>query len=203
MNNKYLSYTLDLLSFMVEELELDNIRNIILFGSVARGQATKESDIDIFIDIIKKDVKYEQKIKQIIGDFYKSKFFHSYWKIKGIENDFNVIVGKLDEWKEIKDSIISNGITLYSKFKTLPEKYVYFVLIYFENVKPESKRVLLYKNLYGYNIKNKHYHGLLERYNGKKLNKGTIAVPLEHKNIFFGLFKRFKVSIKTMNVIEY
>ena len=72
-----------------------------------------------------------------------------------------------------------------------------------ENIKPESKRVLLNKKHYGYNMNDKHYQGLIEKYNGLKLNKGTILIPLEHKNIFIKLFKEFKITIKLKNIIEY
>ncbi|KHO53525.1 MAG: hypothetical protein QT09_C0012G0022 [archaeon GW2011_AR18] len=63
--------------------------------------------------------------------------------------------------------------------------------------------MLLYKNLYGYNTKGKHYTGLIEKYNGIKINKGTVLVPLEYKNLFLSLFKRYNITIKTRNIIEY
>ena len=41
------------------------------------------------------------------------------------------------------------------------------------------------------------------KYNGLKLNKGTIIVPLECKKTFLDLFKRFNVTIKIRNIVEY
>ena len=54
MNNSYLTaYALDFASFLIQKTKnRDKIRNIILFGSVARQDESKESDIDIFVDII-------------------------------------------------------------------------------------------------------------------------------------------------------
>ena len=203
MKNKYLPYTIHFVSFMLEYLETDNIKNIILFGSAARNEATKESDIDIFIDINAKEKEYSIEVKKIIEKFYESKFYQNYWNIKGLDNSFNVIIGDINKWKELKDNIISTGITLYTKFKSIPDNQKHSVLIYFENIKPETKRVLLYKNLYGYNTKGKHYTGLIEKYNGIKINKGTVLVPLEYKNLFLSLFKRYNITIKTRNIIEY
>lgn len=203
MKNKHLSYAIDFVSFMLEDLDLDKIKNIILFGSVARAESTKESDIDIFIDVLEQENEYERKIKSLKEEFYNSKFFNNYWKLKGIENEISIKVGKLNEWTELKDSIISNGITLYSKFKELPENYKHYVFITFSNIKPESRRVLLHKKLFGYNYNKKHYNGLLEKFNGVKISKGTIMLPLEHKNIFIQFFKRLKIQIKIRNVIEY
>ena len=51
--------------------ESKNIKRIILFGSSARNEATKESDIDIFIETEKKDKKLEIKINKLTNDFYK------------------------------------------------------------------------------------------------------------------------------------
>ena len=203
MKNKYLPYTIHFVSFMLEYLETDNIKNIILFGSTARNEATKESDIDIFIDINAKEKEYSIEVKKIIEKFYESKFYQNYWNIKGLDNSFNVIIGDINKWKELKDNIISTGITLYTKFKSIPDNQKHSLLIYFENIKPETKRVLLYKNLYGYNTKGKHYTGLIEKYNGIKINKGTVLVPLEYKNLFLSLFKRYNITIKTRNIIEY
>ena len=173
MKNKYLPYTIHFVSFMLEYLETDNIKNIILFGSAARNEATKQSDIDIFIDINAKEKEYSIEVKKIIEKFYESKFYQNYWKIKGLDNSFNVIIGNINKW-ELKDNIISTGITLYTKFKSIPDNQKHSLLIYFENIKPETKRVLLYKNLYGYNTKGKHYTGLIEKYNGIKINNTNL-----------------------------
>ena len=200
MKNKYLPYTIHFVSFMLEYIETDKIKNITLFGSTARNEATKESDIDIFIDINAKEKEYSIEVKKIIEKFYESKFYQNYWNIKGLDNSFNVIIGDINKWKELKDNIISTGITLYTKFKSIPDNQKHSLLIYFENIKPETKRVLLYKNLYGYNTKGKHYTGLIEKYNGIKINKGTVLVPLEYKNLLLSLFKRYNITIKTRNI---
>ncbi len=45
-------YIYDFLSLLSEDDKLKSkIKRIILFGSVARGEADEESDIDIFIDL--------------------------------------------------------------------------------------------------------------------------------------------------------
>lgn len=203
MKNKYVPYAVDFVSYMLEEVDVENIHTIILFGSVSRNEATKESDIDLFIDIVKNEKKYREEIRRSLDNFYTSKFFTNYWKPRGIENNFNIIVGKLNEWKELKDSIISTGISLYSKFKAQPEKYEYKAIIYFENVKPESRRVFVYKKLYGYTSNKKRYLGLLDKYGGTKLNKGTIIIPLEHKNLFISVLRKLKIPFKLRNIIEY
>lgn len=194
---------MDFVSFLLENLKIDDIKNIILFGSVARGESDKESDIDIFIDILDSKEYYKNIIPKIEDKFFKSYKFLNYWSLKGIRNHFNIVIGELNHWKELKNSIISNGITLYSKFKETPENQEYKVLFAFEKIKPESKRVTLSKKIFGYKKKDKQYRGLLKRYNGVKIGSGSILVPLEHYSIFHKLFRKYLVKVKILKFIEY
>lgn len=201
--NKLLAYTLDFISFLLEHIKIEEIKNIILFGSVARNEYDKESDIDIFIDVSNSEKYYKDIIPKIEDRFFKSYRFQNYWRLKEIKQPFNIIIGKLDQWKELKNSIISNGIVLYSKFKEIPENIKYNVLFSFEKIKPESKRVTLHKKLFGYKKNNKIYEGILKKYNGIKIGGGSIIVPLEHQNIFHSLFKKLSINVKIIEFIEY
>ena len=56
MNRELVAYALDFTSFLLDRLPertIQSIKSIILFGSVARGTADKDSDIDLFIDVLK------------------------------------------------------------------------------------------------------------------------------------------------------
>jgi len=53
---------LDLFTERIKEHEGDNLRKVILFGSVARGEAQKDSDIDV-LAILKKCNTFEEKEK--------------------------------------------------------------------------------------------------------------------------------------------
>ena len=58
MNYRLISYAMDFTSFLLEKTSFnDKIRNIILFGSVARSEESPNSDIDIFIDITEENKK--------------------------------------------------------------------------------------------------------------------------------------------------
>jgi len=188
------SFAAFLLSILPSE-KLGNIKGIILFGSVARGEATKESDIDIFIDVFRDEKSLEKQIDRVVEDFYKSIFFEKYWKLLGIENEIKPIVGKLSEWKDLKTSIIANGITLYGKH-VAEIKGKNFVLLSWKKIKPESKRVWLSKVLYGYNYKKRRYKGLLEIHDGKKISPNCILIPIENYPEVLKKFKHVKVTIK-------
>ncbi len=89
MNYKLIAYAQDFASFLLETLdkESNKINQIILFGSVARGEDTKKSDVDLFIDA--NENKLEEKINQIKEEFYGSVKVRKYWNLLGIKNKIN------------------------------------------------------------------------------------------------------------------
>lgn len=204
MENKLISYAVDFCSFLLQKtLHRPQIKSIILFGSVAREEAGKESDVDLFIDLIKDDPKIVKEIENVQEDFLKSTKYLNYWKPLGIENEIKISLGPLEQWKQLQPSLLSNGITIYGKYLKTPTEGRHTVFFMWENVKPNSKRVLFNKQLLGYNHYKKFYYGLLQKYSGEKLGKGSIAVPLEHSNEFLKLFRKYKVNVKIKKVWEY
>lgn len=200
MKNKLLAYAVDFASFLLERVKVDYIKSIILFGFVARGEASNKSDIDIFVDVAG---PINKEVKRVKADFLKSKRYNDYWLLKGVKNKLNIIVGKLDEWQELKNSIISNGIVLYGKFEETPKKGVHKCVFSWENVKPEPNRVLLSKRLFGYKKGKKNYEGLVDKYKGERIGKGTISMPLTSSNVFLKLFRNMKIPVKIRKIIEY
>ena len=201
LKSKLQAYAIDFTSFLLERINVDYIRKIILFGSVARREDSLKSDVDLFIDLIKKIP--DKDIKKIKEEFMKSKRYRNYWLLKGVKNDFNIVSGKLDEWKDLKNSIISNGITLYGKFEETPSNGVHKTIFSWENIKPESDRVLLSKRLFGYKKGKKSYEGLIQKLKGERIGKGIIAVPSANANMFLKLFRDMKIPVKIRKIIEY
>lgn len=198
-----ISYAIDFISFLMQNLkDINKIKSIILFGSVARKEAGKKSDIDLFIDILNDEKQIEKEIKKIIDNFYNSVKFKSYWKLLNIKNDINVVVGKLDEWK-LKDSMLGSSILLYQKYAPSLEKGKNKAILIWKNVKPNSKRVMLNKKLFGYKHYKRYYAGLLEKYEGKKLGANVIIIPVEQSSIFLKEFHKFRVPARILRIFEY
>jgi len=191
--NKLVSYAMDFASYLFHKV--DGINRIILHGSVARGDYDNKSDIDLFVDI--DDMKKEKKVLEVIQDYYKTKKF-SEWKMKGISNQISVISGKIDsaEWKSLKRAIISTGIVLYGKYKAETEKIYSYVLFSFENIKPERKRVSIFRKLFGFKFKKQKYSGLVEKMHGIKIGKGSVVVPTERANELKNYLKERGISPK-------
>ncbi|MEK6925864.1 MAG: nucleotidyltransferase domain-containing protein [Nanoarchaeota archaeon] len=194
------SYSSYFSSYLLYNLKgLDNIIRIILFGSVAKEENNKESDVDIFIEIKKKSKIFVDRIEKITEDFYKSREALIF-KSNGVDNKINVIVGKLEEWDDLKKSIDSTGIVLYGRyvssgFKAGGKKYSLF----FWNKIGKNRGAFLNK-IYGFNSKGKKYKGFFEIFGGKKLGKSSIMVPIEHKNEILKLLKHYQVSAKIIEV---
>lgn len=202
LNEKILGYAVDFVSFFLERIDKGYIEKIILFGSAARDEADSDSDVDLFIESID-SAKTKRATDKIKKEFFDSIRFKSYWELKGVKNDIRVVTGKLDNWKDIKNSVIANGILLYGKYEATPRNAVHKTIFSWEKVKPESKRVLLFKRLFGFKNQKKEYKGLLDKYGGEKLSKGSIMVATKHSVEFMKLFKKMRVTVMIRKVVEY
>src|SRR3989338_1271167 len=95
-----IAYVMNFASSIIKEKIGKDIDRIILFGSVARGDFDKESDIDVFIEG-EKDI--EREIENLLSIFMKSEI-QKKWELKGLKNEISLKIGKLNEW-ELKRSI--------------------------------------------------------------------------------------------------
>jgi len=200
---KFISYALDFISFLMQNLkETKQIKSIILFGSAARGEAKKDSDIDVFIDVSENEKQIDKEARKLAEKFFDSIKFKNYWKLLGIENEINVIVGKLEKWK-LKDSMLGSSIVLYEHYKPKLEKGKNLAILNWSNIKPNSKRVMLNKKLFGYTHYGRKYSGLIEKEKGRKIGSQVIAVPIEKLNIFLKSFHDLGASVKINRIFEY
>lgn len=197
MLKQYASY---FVSYLLSNLKsVDNIERIILYGSVARDEGTGESDVDLFIDVKKKTKKFENEIKDVLEKFYESRDASSF-KIKGVSNEFDIKIGDLKEWKDLHKSIASTGIVLYGSYE-LREKISdarQFIIIFWDEV--GRNRGAFLNKLYGFKVGDKYYEGILKKYNGKKLGKSCIMLPIQYKKDMFKLLEKYEVKAKTIEV---
>ena len=199
MYKQYASY---FTSYLLKNLKnINNIRKIILFGSAAKDTAHKDSDIDIFIEIIKKTKKQENEMNKLVQDFYKSREALLF-KTKGIDNKINIIVDKLQKWRSLKESIESTGIVLYGNYEAQNKKdnknLAKYAIIYWNKI--NKNRGAFLNKLYGFKIKNKTYKGILEQLEGKRIGKSCIILPTSNKKQIYDLIKKHKVEAKIIEV---
>lgn len=188
------AYTLSFISFILPKIY--GLREIILFGSVARGDFDKNSDIDLFFDIENKE--NEETIKKLAGKelekFYKSKIAEM-WFLKGVKNPISINVGRIEEWK-LKRSIISEGISLYSRYKEIPENMAGFAFFSINPIKNITKRNRVLREIFGRNEKNYFKKGIIDEIQGKKLSALSFVIPKEHTERVLKLLGKEKVNYR-------
>ncbi len=189
-----ISYALSFSSFLLDSALGSSISKIILFGSVARGDFTKESDIDIFIEA---DPSLEKGIEKIHLLFQFSQAYNI-WRTKGVLQEFSLKVGHLDQWK-LKREVLSSGIFLYGKTTEIAQNAAYYLLIQLQEQKQSiAMQMRFWRKLYGYKQKvgNKTYFtkGLIEESLGKKLGKGLFLIPMEKRKIVIDFLNKSKMK---------
>lgn len=193
-----IEYIYDFLTIFFEKLkEKEKIKNIILFGSFARGNQRKDSDIDLFVDIEKKDKNYvEEIIKESINEFeLKSE---KTWKLKGLTNPIVPIIDDLDseQWQELKNEISHYGIALYTKYKK-NEKNV--LIQYNINKLKQKDKMKIIRELSGYKIKQKkkiyEKQGLIKKIKAEKIDSAILINKNDCKKII-DVLKTKKVPYK-------
>ena len=198
-----IEYIYDFLAIFFEKLkEKEKIRNIILFGSFARGNPRKDSDIDIFVDTENKEKNYvEEVIKESINEFeLKSE---KTWKLKGINNPIVPIIDDLnsEQWRELKNEISHYGICLYSKYKEKDRKKI--IIQYEINKLKQKNKMKIIRELFGYKIKkNKKIYekeGLIKRLKAEKINSGILTDKEGYKEVI-EILKKKKVPYKIIEV---
>ncbi len=194
------AYAARFTSFLIEKLgkDISKIDNIILYGSVARGTADKESDVDIFVDT---SHELEEKINEILEEFYNSREY-TLFRSKGVNNEIELKIGELSEWEDLHRSISSTGRVLWGRYKITEEPIgTEHKIIFFWDKIGRSRSSFLNK-LYGYKSKDKNIVGLLEKWGGKKIGKSSIIIPFQYKEDMLELIEEYDVNAKNIEVFS-
>ena len=202
--NKHKNYAVSGVCHILEKLPekaAEKINSIILFGSVAQNTANSESDVDLFFDVdlnATQRKKLEKILDQSAEDFYMSNKALNY-KLEGVDNKINIMVGKLDDW-DIKRSIISTGIVLFGRYKSGVEKNRMRQNFIISWSTPRKNRGAFLNKLYGYSTGKKHYPGMADKYNCIRIGKSTIIVPSEHRLKFVSHMEKYGTGYKIIEV---
>ena len=198
-----IAYVYDFLSMIFENEIKEKIKEIILFGSVAKESFDKKSDIDLFFDIKDKkdEEEAEEKLKSILKSFEVKA--EKTWALKKIKFPIRFVVGSLKDetWRNLRDEIISSGILLYGQYKEMPEKLNHNYLFYYSlsNLSRKNKMRIIRK-MFGYSLKRekKEYEqeGFLKEIGGLKLGSNTILVPSQEALKIKKVFKDFKINYR-------
>jgi len=198
MNYNLIAYALDFTSFLIQSLGSKSLKieKVILFGSVARGEEGKKSDLDIFVET--EDSSLVREIPAIRDNFYQSVKAKKYWGLLGIKREINCSVGSFKEWGELERSLAANSLVLYAKYSGKKEDVQSYYLVKVEAGKERGKNVLLWRKLYGYTQKigKKTYvfKGLVGEAEGKKLAPSIFILPIEKSSPLINFLRKNRVK---------
>ncbi len=193
-----IAYAHAYVSFVLPRLKIP-FKDIILFGSVARGDFGPPSDLDLFFNVIvEKDAKkLEEELKPINNLFYKSKIYEL-WKQKGIINIINAKTGVLDQW-ELKSSILADGIMLQGKYKN-EIKGEGHILISFSPIRNITKRNRIMRTIFGREEKVFKKEGLVIKRGGVKISPTVFIIPLQFSSEVLSLLRKEKVDFQLREI---
>jgi predicted nucleotidyltransferase len=174
------------------------IQTIILFGSVARGQAREESDVDICI-ILKNEQKQNTLQNQILQ------------LEKKYDKNINIIFTNpqftgLD--RHFIETILREGIILYGTLPAIPiqrlELEPYEIIKYDLSSLSHPEKMKIKRLLYGITTK-KTYNGKtyenkqkgkVEEFGGIRIGIASILIPEKMSWQIEDLLKKYKISIR-------
>ncbi len=180
--------------FLNEEIK-DKIKGIYLYGSAVRGELTKDSDIDIFID---SDESVQKIAEASLGLFYESKDYDK-WRLSRFTHPISIQSGIMDEW-QLNKSIGSEGLALYStKIESGGTREVIFTI---EMPKIKKDYLKFTREMFGRKEKGYKGSGLLGACRGNRLGTNTLMVPNGEQKTIKDYLNRSKVRYSLKEIIR-
>ncbi|MEM3556175.1 MAG: nucleotidyltransferase domain-containing protein [Candidatus Micrarchaeia archaeon] len=176
---------------VVEELSgISSVRLIVLYGSWAKGEASKKSDIDLFIIAGRKDT---ERVEDVIskGDFRVQPVIRSLSELRTMDSG-------------LLTNILRDGKILYAKnfeldvSRILKQKPVVIYNFKLSNLRQQMKRKFN-SALYGTKVKGYIYGGLLGEAGGIQLGRGCILVPENRRKQIESLFESYRIKYEKIS----
>ena len=155
------------------------VENIMVYGSVARGTAVEESDLDILLIAPRK--RHYALARELYSIGNRHNVTVSPYLIE--RDDVNELDRQFIE-SLTRDGKVLKGEELDPTISDLDLKPHCLVTLFLDHL-PQEKKMRLSRELYGYRSSRKYgrkkyesaKEGLLHRVNGRKLGRGTLLVP--------------------------
>lgn len=173
--------------------KMRTVRSAILFGSTARGTATEESDIDLFIECDSRREREVSRVVYALGDRFDVRFTPIYFRRK--------------EWHrfdlQFLESILRQGRVLKGEMPRLTpldlDLQPLRLVSYHTTELTPRKRSKLLRAIDGYRtvkrVNGKRYDvekkGFLKEAGGWRVGRGAVVVPEERIEAFDELLGRF------------
>ncbi len=198
LNKNLLGYAVSFVAFAMPKLK--DIKEVFLFGSVAREEADEKSDVDIFFNVPSKLIEKNMKkiLPVVLEEFYKSKIAEI-WRLKGITNEIKIQMGILEEWK-LKRSIISEGIVLYGHYKEAPKNLNAYAYINITPIRDIAKRNKVIRQLFGRKEKGYEKEGITGIKETARQTSLSFFISLDRAREVLSFLDKEKISYKIIEM---
>jgi len=177
--------------------KIEDVKAIILYGSLARGEFTSRSDVDLFI------LTTEYKTQKEIHD----KVIELESEIgRNIQPTIRTIVELQKTDTGLLQNIFQEGKILYLREPSdipsaiLLQQKPYLIYSFQISSLLQKDKVRFNRQLYEQTKKEYKYKGLLQEIGGQKLSAGCVMIPYEQKEKIEKFFKKFKVKFEQLKV---
>jgi len=176
---------------------IEDVKVVILYGSLARGEFTSRSDIDLFIlttdDKTQKEV--EDKVIELESEIGKN-----------IQPTIRTIAELQKTDTGLLQNIFQEGKALYLKEPSdipsaiLLQQKPFLIYSFQISSLPQKDKARFNRQIYEQTKKDYKYKGLLQEIGGQKLSAGCVMIPYEQKERIEKFFKKFKVKFEQVKV---
>ena len=176
---------------------IKDVKAVILYGSLARGESTSRSDIDLFI--LTMDDKTQKEVEDKVIELESE-----------IGRNIQPTIRTITELQKTDTGLLQNvfqeGKVLYLKeLSDIPSAILLqqkpFLIYSFQiSSLPQKDKARFNRQLYEQIRKGYKYKGLLQKIGGQKLSAGCIMIPHMQKEAIEKLFKKFKVKFEQLKV---
>ena len=176
---------------------IEDVKAVILYGSLARGEYTSRSDIDLFILTIKDKTRKEVQDKVI--------------KLESeIGRNIQPTVRTIAELQKTDTGLLQNifqeGKILYLKEPSdipsaiLLKQKPYLIYSFQISNLTQKDKARFNRHLYEQTRKGYKYKGLLQEIGGQKLSAGCVIIPHIQKKKIEKFFRKFKAKFEQLKV---
>ena len=181
----------------------DEIIEITVYGSVARGEADSRSDVDVFVLLLKSlEAETEDRLFELARNISEKHFYR-----KGEWNKITLVLFSPDRERDFDTRALAamlGGVRIYSKFKPLVIMPLVPSTLFRLDLGGVSETIKkrMDATLKGWTSSymgkkgrtEKRYEGLLERYSASRLARDVYVVPSEHVDAFSEFFEGLEIK---------
>jgi len=177
--------------------KIEDVKAVILYGSLARGEFTSRSDVDLFILITEDKTQKEihDKVIELESEIGRN-----------IQPTIRTIAELQKTDTGLLQNIFQEGKILYLREPSdipsaiLLQQKPYLIYSFQINSLPQKDKVRFNRQLYEQTRKGYRYKGLLQEISGQKLSAGCVMIPYEQKEKIEKYFKKLKVKFEQLKV---